>query len=244
MVDWIGLIVPLAYITVLAGSLTTFASLYRKRKTVKAASLAPWFPAHIPRNIYLSLLHLEPEPGKEKAPTVPDSVLKAALLHRATEDIFRIIQIRNAKQALSILLQRGSVGDDLWQRFSRAEQEIEEEAKDVVNEANAFVPGWGQNIFQTANEMAANAKLRKRVEDIQSQAASERQWWEERRANIQSSFLEELDAPGAGAATATKQRSGPVMSEKQTSDEDGVIVEADGPTAASKGSTRKKKGKK
>lgn len=84
--------------------------------------------------MYLSLLHLEPEEGQEKAPKVPDSVLRAALLRRAVEDIGRIIQIRQAKAACSSLLQRGSVGDDLWQRFCRAEKETEEELRDVVME--------------------------------------------------------------------------------------------------------------
>jgi hypothetical protein len=87
------------------------------------------------RNIYLTLLHLEQtEPGKEKPTNVPDSVIKAALLRRATVDINRILSIRSAKQALSSLLARGSVGDELWQRFQRAELEMEEELKDVVNE--------------------------------------------------------------------------------------------------------------
>ena len=65
---------------------------------------------------------------------MPDSVLKAALLLRAEEDIKRILEIRNAKQALSTLLARGSVGDELWQRFLRAEKEIEAELRDVVEE--------------------------------------------------------------------------------------------------------------
>ncbi len=99
----------------------------------ESANLAPWFPAHLQRNIYLSLLH-EPEDGPEKALKVPDSVIRAALLRRAVEDIHRIIQIRTAKQACGTLLQRGSVGDDLWQRFTRAEKEMEEELRDVVLE--------------------------------------------------------------------------------------------------------------
>jgi translocation protein SEC66 len=77
---------------------------------------------------------MEPEEGSEKTPKVPDSVIRAALLRRAVEDIHRIIQIRTAKQACSSLLQRGSVGDDLWQRFQRAEKEMEEELRDVVME--------------------------------------------------------------------------------------------------------------
>lgn len=58
------------------------------------------------------------------------------MLRRAVEDIQRIIQVRTSKQALNILLQRGSVGDDLNQRFTRAEKEIEEELKDVVAEVS------------------------------------------------------------------------------------------------------------
>lgn len=110
--------------------------LFTNTIVVASATLAPWFPPHLQRNIYLSLLHIEPEEGKEKAPAVPESVIRAALLRRAVEDIHRIIQIRSAKQSCSTLLQRGSVGDDLWQRFLRAEKEMEEELRDVVMEVS------------------------------------------------------------------------------------------------------------
>lgn len=138
-VDWWSLTLPFAYVSVLLGSLITFSSLYRKRKATASATLAPWFPPHMQKNIYLSLLHLEPEAANEKAPKVPDSVLRAALLRRAVEDIHRIIQVRSAKQACSSLLQRGSVGDDLWQRFLRAEKEMEEELRDVVMEVSSYL---------------------------------------------------------------------------------------------------------
>jgi translocation protein SEC66 len=126
-VDWVMLAVPIAYLVILVGSLAVFSNIYLKRKAATAASLEPWFPAHLQRDIYLTLLH-------QDEPKIPDSILKAALLRRATEDIRRIVQIRNAKQALQSLLQRGSVGDDLWQRFQRAEKEMEEELRDVVQE--------------------------------------------------------------------------------------------------------------
>jgi translocation protein SEC66 len=141
-VDWLMLTVPIAYIGILAGSFAVFTNLYRKRKAANAASLEPWFPTHLQRNVYLSLLHME-------NPKVPDSILKAALLRRATEDIHRIVQIRNAKQALQVLLQRGSVGDDLWQRFQRAEKEIEEELRDVVNEVSGFSTIFGNNLLRS-----------------------------------------------------------------------------------------------
>lgn len=65
---------------------------------------------------------------------MPQSILRAALIRRAVEDIQRIIQIRSAKQACTTLLQKGSVGDDLFQRFTRAESEMEAELRDVVME--------------------------------------------------------------------------------------------------------------
>ena len=136
---WTNLLLPTLYIIILIGSLYTFSSLYRKRQLSKAARLEPWFPPHRQRDIYLSLLHLDPSgdaggDDEKKLKKVPDSILKAALLQRALEDIKRIVQLRTSKPALQTLLQRGSVGDELWQRVLRAEQEMEAEVKDVVNE--------------------------------------------------------------------------------------------------------------
>lgn len=139
---WTGLLLPTAYLIILIGSLYSFSSVYRQRQLARASKLEPWFPQHVTRNIYLSLLHLDPESAsaetndEKKLSKVPDSVLKAALLKRAVEDIQRIVQLRQAKPALQTLLQRGSVGDELWQRFQRAEQEMELEVKDVVNEVS------------------------------------------------------------------------------------------------------------
>jgi len=223
MVNWLNLALPFAYMGILVGSLATFSSIYKKRKLARAGSLAPWFGPHTSRNIYLSLLHLETEPK------IPDSVLKAALLRRATEDIHRIMSIRSQKQALSGLLQRGSVGDDLWQRFQRAEKEIEEELRDVVNEANAFAPGWGQAIFQTANEIANNTMLRKRLDELQGQMGSEKEWWDTRKAEIQSNFMKELD----GDSTTAEKKS----------DDDAVLVEGGGPSSQAGGKKNKKKNK-
>ncbi|KAF2234432.1 hypothetical protein EV356DRAFT_501641 [Viridothelium virens] len=247
MVDWISLAIPFAYLGVLIGSLATFSSLYRKRKSSRALSLAPWFPPHLQRNIYLSLLHIEDSPAQqsanataEKNAKVPDSVLKAALLRRAVEDIHRIIQVRTAKQALSTLLQRGSVGDDLWQQFLRAEKEIEAELKDVVQEANAFSDGWGQTIFQSANEMANNQIMRKRLDEIQSQVAAEKDWWEKRKATIQSDFMKELDDDAK--AKEEKDRA-----ERKSSDDDAVLVESGGPASTpggGQGKSNKKKAKR
>ncbi|RFU76978.1 translocation sec66 [Trichoderma arundinaceum] len=82
-IDWKGLALPFAYLIVLGGALMTFSTIYRRRKAAESANLAPWFGPHLQRDIYLSLLHLDPEEGAEKAPRVPDGVVRAALLRRA-----------------------------------------------------------------------------------------------------------------------------------------------------------------
>ncbi|EPE05571.1 translocation protein sec66 [Ophiostoma piceae UAMH 11346] len=175
-VDWASLILPFSYIGLVLGTFFVFARVYRKRKAQQSANLQPWFPPHLQRDVYLSLLHMEPEPGSEKPKKVPDSILRTALLRRAVEDINRIVKIRTAKQACQSLLERGSVGDELWQRFQRAEKEMEEELRDVVMEANALVPNWGQFIFQTANTIVNNEMIRKQLDATQAKADEEKAW--------------------------------------------------------------------
>ncbi|KAM0245131.1 hypothetical protein ACHAP5_005671 [Fusarium lateritium] len=212
-IDWKGLALPFAYVLVLGSALMTFSTIYRKRQAAESANLAPWFGPHLQRNVYLSLLHLEDD--TEKGPKVPDSILRAALLRRAVEDIRRLIQIKSAKQACGSLLARGSVGDDLWQRFQRAEKEMEEELRDVVTEANALAPNWGQSIFQSAHEMTANAAMRGSIEEILVQAESEKQWWEKRRGQISTDFMKELDGSEQSSSA-------------NTTSEDGVMVDTPG----------------
>ncbi len=108
---------------------------------------------------------------------------------------------------------------------------------ELTAKANAFAPNWGQSIFQSANEMMNHAIIRNRIEEVQAQAKVERDWWDKRRARIESDFMKELDG---GAAVAKPTTPG----EKGGSDEDAVIVEGGGPAVGAKGSTRKKKGKK
>jgi len=230
MVNWVSLAFPFFYLGLLYGALSTFSSIYRNRKLHRARSLAPWFTAHPARDVYLSLLHTDDEKSK-----VPDSLLKAALLRRAQANVQRVLEIRNTKPALAQLLQRGSIGDDLWQRFLRAEQEMEEEIRDVISEANEYHENWGQFIFQSGSEMAQNFAIRKRLDEVQGQLGEEKEWWEKRRSSIQSEFMKELDAESNGSVGKT--------STTKSSDDEAVLVEA--PSASSSQHlNKKKKGKK
>ena len=113
----------------------------------------PYFASHADRNTYVSLL-------QKTDPPAHDALLKSALIRRAMTDVNRVIRLREDKPALQILLQKGSIGDDLWNSVLAAEKELEAEIMEVVAEANTFVDGWGSVIFQTASEMIANEKMR------------------------------------------------------------------------------------
>jgi translocation protein SEC66 len=113
----------------------------------------PYFASHPERDIYITLLGRTDPPAN-------DALLKSALVRRAMADVQRVIKIREDKPALQNLIQKGSVGDDLWNSLLAAERELEGEIVEVMAEANTFVEGWGAIIFQTANEMIANEKMR------------------------------------------------------------------------------------
>ena len=248
----ISLLIPITYLSILIGSMATFSYLYRRRQTLKKLRLAPYFPPHTARNVYLSLLHL-PDASPEK-PKVPDSVLRAALLSRACTDVQRILTIRSRKPALSTLLQRGVVGDEIWQRLLRAEQELEAELKDVVAEANALAPGWGQTIFQSASEMVQNHILKEKLAAHREGIDEEKKAWAEKKEGIRKELMGEepakveeasVEAPIPAAAPASPEK---VVPKAGSSDEEGVMVET--PDAASAdvtpggGGKKKKKGKK
>lgn len=108
-------------------------------------------------------------------------------------------------------------------------------------QANAFAPNWGQTIFQSVSEMAQNEHIRERLSEILSTTQSEKEWWEKRKAEIQSDFLKELDEEKVKSPTESSI-SGSVKGGKAGSDDDAVMVESGGP-AEKAGKGKKKKGK-
>lgn len=105
-----------------------------------------------------------------------------------------------------------------------------------LSQANALSPNWGQHIFQSANEIASNAAFKKRLDEIQAKAPADKQWWEKRRASIQSEL---------GIEDTTSKMPVPVISRSLGgSDENAILIEGGGPPVSDKGSIRKKKGKK
>ncbi|KAH9842637.1 Pre protein translocase subunit Sec66-domain-containing protein [Rhodofomes roseus] len=152
-----SILVPILYVVLVFGGLWAFSSWYRKRNATLVYE--PYFTQHRERDLYISLL-------QKTDPPAPESLLKAALVRRAMTDVTRILRLREDKPALQILLQKGSIGDDLWNSLLSAEKEMEAELLEVAAEANSYVEGWGQVIFQTASEMMANERMRSFLERI------------------------------------------------------------------------------
>jgi translocation protein SEC66 len=252
----LSLLFPIAYLGILIGSMATFSHLYRQRQVNSKLRLAPYFSAHTSRNIYLSLLHQQDNPDTK----VPDTVLRAALFARALDDVQRMMEVRTRKPALATLLQRGVVGDEIFQRLTRAEQELQIELKDVVAEANALAPNWGQTIFQSASEMVQNRLLRERIDKVKAKLGPEKEAWENQREQSRRELEGDVVptptiTAAPVAATPAVQQAPPQTSKAVSSDEDGVIVEPPITEATSTPTTgggggggssknKKKKGKK
>lgn len=122
-------------------------------------------------------------------------------------------------------------------------------------QANAYVPGWGQTIFQSANEMMNNDIYRKRMDDQQKKLEEERQWWSKKKTSIQEGFMKELNEGSTASTDEAKTANTTTKSFEasttpaagtsvQGSDDDAVLVEAETSNIpASSPNAKKKKGK-
>ncbi|AOW05356.1 Sec62/63 complex, subunit Sec66 [Yarrowia lipolytica] len=155
----VSIYTPFIYFAVLVTALAVFGKIYRSRQAVNLAGVEPWYPDHIPRDIYFTLRdHTSPRPSEK--------VLKAALLRRSAENIKRIIKTKEAKPHLTALHEAGSIGDDLLHQFTAWEKMIEMELNDCAAEANTYAENWAQTMFATASEIIQNEGLRRRVNEL------------------------------------------------------------------------------
>ncbi|SCZ97381.1 BZ3500_MvSof-1268-A1-R1_Chr4-2g07176 [Microbotryum saponariae] len=175
-----------------------------------------WFPQHKSRDIYVSLLSLDPAP--------PRPILIAALLRRAMDDVKLIWTIRDSKQALQTLLTKGQIGDDLWERFQEAEKELEAEIVEVVQEANTFQEGYGQQIFGLASEMVGHEKFKEAYDKIAENRKIE-------EAKIAAGPASNILAPTTylTPSSLTLAPSNPLVASFATSDEPSHAHSTDGP---------------
>ncbi|KAJ8597937.1 hypothetical protein M405DRAFT_802785 [Rhizopogon salebrosus TDB-379] len=208
-----SVLVPVLYVGVVVSCLLFFSHFYRKRNAAKIYE--PYFPSHPERDVYVSLLQKSDPPAHE-------ALLKSALVRRAMTDVSRVLKLREDKPALQNLLQKGSIGDDIWNSLLQAEKELETEIMEVVAEANTFVEGWGGLIFQTAGEMIANEKIRNVYEATAASRAEKEQKYGKVGTKIdlpvlQPGLVNPIPPQGQGnpamlAAAAAGRPSGPTPS--------------------------------
>ncbi|KAK9356340.1 Sec62/63 complex, subunit Sec66 [Lipomyces doorenjongii] len=191
----ISLYAPIAYLVLLLSSLALFSTIYRRRKVRRLVGLQPWFGEHDSRDIYLSL-------RAQTSPKVPEKMLKAALLRRATEDVRRIMSLQESKPALGELHQRGAVGDEIWTRFLAAEKVMDAEIMECAGEANFIKPGWAQTLFPSAAEIVQNSRIRERLAQVPELQKEEREKWEKVREKV----LSELENENDTGATETEAK--------------------------------------
>ncbi|KAJ3216731.1 translocation protein S66 [Dinochytrium kinnereticum] len=138
-------------------------------KRIKAASASAkskpggYFPPHLQKNQYEELAEMyspEDEAGLK--------ILTSALVRRAMVDVQRIWQIREEKPSLQNLVRTGVLGEEMMEKITLAEKELEVEVQDIMTEADLYKAGWGKTIFQEATQF-----IQLQTQQLQKAAAAQ-----------------------------------------------------------------------
>lgn len=173
--------VPIAYIVTLFASLALFSKFYRartQRRSIKFQEAASEDVDVQPdRAIYQALSNVQEEypdlPANAEEWIVPRHLLQASLLARAVAALRRMSSLREDKQALQSLLDRGSLGDDAATMLEAKENETRNEAFDIARQAGRFNPNWSKLIFENANQISINLTFRDVLLNISKQREEE-----------------------------------------------------------------------
>ncbi|KAF0415735.1 Sec62/63 complex, subunit Sec66 [Gigaspora margarita] len=180
MSSWV---MAITYIGGMLLVMSAFSFIWRRRKTA-TIKYEPWFPEHTTRDIYVSLL-------QEKSPPPTELQLKSALLRRAMTDVERMLKLGEDRPALVSLVQKGLVGEDLWNSFLKAEQELQQDIMEVTAEADTFKEDWGQTILHTANQMVQHERHKNIREDIRELKEKEEKEFKKREEREKAEEIEQ-----------------------------------------------------
>lgn len=81
-------------------------------------------------------------------------------------NIQRAWKLQEEKPSLAKLVGQGAVGEELWQKFLRAEEDLNAEFEFVQAEAEWIKKGWGQGIIPQANHMLQEAMKRSYSQEV------------------------------------------------------------------------------
>lgn len=165
----ISVFTPLIYVTVVITALVIFSINYRKRKLDALYHRKPFFPRNLQKDLYFQLRDSDPKPN--------DKVLKAALLRRGAESIRRTIKLKEVQPYITTLYQKGSIGDDLWERYQTATKLEELEVQEIVQETERYKKGWVPKFVPLLQEICFNEALRRRYNAIEDRKLNLLEQW-------------------------------------------------------------------
>jgi len=168
-VSKISVFTPLIYVTVLITALVIFSVNYRKNKLNALYQRKPFFGRNLPKEMYFELRDSEPKPN--------DKVLKAALMRRGAESIRRTIKLKEVQAYITTLYQKGSIGDDLWERYQTATKLEELEVQEIVMETEKYKKGWIPKFVPLLQEICFNEALRRRYGAIENRKLQLLEHW-------------------------------------------------------------------
>lgn len=165
----ISVFTPLIYVTVVITALVIFSINYRKNKLNALYQRKPFFPRNLQKDLYFQLRDSDPKPN--------DKVLKAALLRRGAESIRRTIKLKEVQPYITALYQKGSIGDDLWERYQTATKLEELEVQEIVMETEKYKKGWVPKFVPLLQEICFNEALRRRYNAIEDRKLNLLEQW-------------------------------------------------------------------
>ncbi|KAI3640520.1 hypothetical protein MIR68_001398 [Amoeboaphelidium protococcarum] len=95
-----------------------------------------------------------------QSPATARNTLAQALMRRTMHNVQQLMDMQSQKQSLSQLVKQGLIGEDVMHRFQMAEQVLNEDCGEIVQEANQLKPQWGESIFQDAAKLIQIEKQR------------------------------------------------------------------------------------
>ncbi|ODV82754.1 hypothetical protein CANARDRAFT_10281 [[Candida] arabinofermentans NRRL YB-2248] len=152
----ISIYTPIIYVAILLTTLIVFSISHRKKKFKKLTTLAPIFSESYPKEIYLELKY-------QTDPKVNEKVLKAALIRRGAESLRRMIKLKETEPFVNALYQKGSIGDEVFERYKIQAKLQELEMQELAMEAEGIKKGWAQTFFPVCQEVTINEALRRRL---------------------------------------------------------------------------------
>lgn len=151
----ISVFTPLIYVAIILTTFVIFSKVYRQRSLKRLSRTKPFFPENAQKQIYLEL--------KENDPKANDKVLKAALFRWASESIRRTLKLKECEPFMTKMYQAGSIGDDLWTRFTLAQKLEELEIQEIIQEVELIKANWSAKFFPLLQEITFNEAIKRRV---------------------------------------------------------------------------------